>query len=291
MASVNEYKDITDFPAQHFLQVNNCGIRKDIKQDFTILRSKGRKDYYFLYLQSGWVTVDYKGTMIRLEAGKCLYYPPHVRHLYTFYCVGNPVAYYVHFTGPAAEESMAELDPHDDMIYEIRDRTTFESLFHRLRNIYFTHRVYGERKKPMSFPEINGVLLELIDILIRSNSPQGAWNPSEIMMAAAYIREHFQEEIDLEKCAANAHLSLSRFSHTFTEKIGISPHKFILSLRIDAAKEFLLYSSLNVNEVSETVGFPDSSYFSRLFRKYTGVSPSDYRKAGPSVSPPAQQKP
>lgn len=277
MKIIREYKDITDFPAQHFLQVNNCGVRRDIKQEFTILRSRGRKDHYLLYIQEGYVTVESGDKTVKLDAGKCLYYPPCVRHLYTFSPIGNPVAWYVHFTGCAAYESMALLEPHDDMIYQIANRTIFEGLFHRLQYTYNTNRIYGVEKAPMSFPEINGILLELIDVLIRSGNAKEPWNSSEIMIAAAYIREHFHEEVDLKDCAANAHLSMSRFTHLFSEKMGISPRRFILSLRIDAAKELLLYSSLNVNEVSENVGFSDPSYFSRIFRKYAGVSPSIYR--------------
>lgn len=60
--------------------------------------------------------------------------------------------------------------------------------------------------------------------------------------------------------------------------MNVSPYKFILSLRIDEAKELLLFSSMSINEISEQIGFADSSYFSRIFRKYTGCSPSDWRK-------------
>lgn len=291
MEHIREYKDITDFPPQKCLQINNCGQRRDLKQDITILRPRGRKDYYFLYVQSGWIIMEYGQKNIHIEAGKCLYYPPNVRQLYSLPAEGNPVTYYVHFTGPAADEAMSLLPPHDNNVYNIIDQTLFESLFHRLLYAYNSHRIYSERKNPISYPGINGILLEIIDVMLRGNSPSEGKIPSEIMKTSAHIREHFQEDIDLEECASNAHLSMSRFTHLFTEKMGISPRKFILHLRIDTAKELLLYSTLNVNEIAENVGFAEPSYFSRLFHKYTGVSPSDYRKKGhgaASVSQPRQ---
>ena len=59
--------------------------------------------------------------------------------------------------------------------------------------------------------------------------------------------------------------------------MSVSPYKFILSMRMDEAKELLLFSSMSINEISEQIGFTDSSYFSRIFRKYTGYSPTSWR--------------
>lgn len=278
MIGFNEYKDITDFPAQYYLQINNCGCRKEVTQDFTIFRPYGRKDHYLLYLQSGSVQVEFGNDSILLTEGKCLYYPPSVRQLYSFFAKDPPVAYYVHFTGDAAVESMALLNPREDMIYEIQERTIFENLFRRLFLLYNSHRIFGEPKQPICFPEINGVLLELLDILIRSSKPAKKHHPSEIMVASSYILEHYQENIDLAECAAKVHMSLSRFSHLFTENMGISPYRFILLLRIDNAKELLLYSNASIREVAESTGFSDATYFSRLFHKYVGVSPQSFRK-------------
>ena len=61
------------------------------------------------------------------------------------------------------------------------------------------------------------------------------------------------------------------------KSLAYHPHKYLLSLRIDKAKELLSYSSMNIAEISVSVGFPDSLYFSRLFRRYTGYSPMNYR--------------
>ena len=278
MEHIKEYIDLTDFPAQKCLQINNCGRRHIAKQDITILRSKGRGDYNLLYVQSGWITVEFEGRVHRLEAGKCIIYPPGVRQLYSLLTEGNPVAYYAFFVGKAADEAMALLETRRDMIYEIAERTVFEGLFHQLVYTYNTYRVYGVPKKPIWTPAANGILLQLIDILIRSSTPKPNRSQTDILMASAYIQEHYHEPLNLKECAASMHLSLSRFAHLFTDTMGISPHKFILHLRLDAAKELLAYSSMSIGEISESVGFSDPAYFSRLFRKTTGISPTEYRK-------------
>lgn len=81
----------------------------------------------------------------------------------------------------------------------------------------------------------------------------------------------------MEKYAEIAHLSLGRFSHLFTKKTGMSPLKYVLSLRIEEAKELLMYSSMSISEVAVSIGIAEPSYFSRIFRKYVGLSPTEYR--------------
>ena len=66
-------------------------------------------------------------------------------------------------------------------------------------------------------------------------------------------------------------------AHLFKKEVGISPHKYITDVRIRQAKYLLEYSDLNINEVSVSVGFEDALYFSRMFKKYTGVSPQKYK--------------
>ncbi len=125
--------------------------------------------------------------------------------------------------------------------------------------------------------EENGLLLQIIALLARSAEAQPQHSKSDILFAASYMREHFHEPLDIKTCADLLHISVSWFSHLFTQVIGVSPHKYLLSLRIDKAKELLSYSSMNIAEISASVGFPDSLYFSRLFRRYTGYSPMNYR--------------
>ena len=83
--------------------------------------------------------------------------------------------------------------------------------------------------------------------------------------------------ITLEECARTVQLSVGRFGHLFTEYYGISPHRFLLSLRLDEARDLLINSGMSINRVAEKTGFLDPCYFSRLFKKYTGLTPKEYR--------------
>jgi len=60
--------------------------------------------------------------------------------------------------------------------------------------------------------------------------------------------------------------------------VGYSPHAYLIKVRLERAKELLITTSFNVSEISFAVGYENPLYFSRMFKKYTGVSPANYKK-------------
>lgn len=82
----------------------------------------------------------------------------------------------------------------------------------------------------------------------------------------------------LDEVVKASGLSKSRFIHLFKDLTGASPWKYILSLKVERAKELLAEEHLSVRDIAETLGFTDQLYFSRLFKKHTGLSPMAFRK-------------
>ena len=78
-------------------------------------------------------------------------------------------------------------------------------------------------------------------------------------------------------------MSVNWFIHSFKSVMKVPPMQYIVSLRIAAAKGYLENSNKNIAEISATVGYDNALYFSRLFKKYTGLTPSEYRKRGKSL--------
>ena len=79
--------------------------------------------------------------------------------------------------------------------------------------------------------------------------------------------------------AAKCNVSEVYFRKLFTRHFGISPKQFIIDLRIQKAKQLLAEGAWSVSVVSETCGFSNPYHFCRLFKKRTGITPSEYRKA------------
>jgi transcriptional regulator GlxA family with amidase domain len=74
------------------------------------------------------------------------------------------------------------------------------------------------------------------------------------------------------------HLSVSRYCFLFKRRFGVSPQKYILELRISTAKELLTSTDLPIKEIGSACGYADPHFFSRIFCKSCGVSPTEYRR-------------
>lgn len=93
-----------------------------------------------------------------------------------------------------------------------------------------------------------------------------------------YMEEHYKERITLEKMAEELHANKSYLSRLYKERTGINISDAILKRKVDAAKEYLSCTDLKVFEISEKVGFEDTGYFSKVFKKYTGQSPKEFKQ-------------
>lgn len=83
--------------------------------------------------------------------------------------------------------------------------------------------------------------------------------------------------VTVDELAAHAHLSVSRFSHLFTEVVGASPNQRIVAARMESARALLETSDLSVADIARRCGYPNQYYFSRVFRARFGSSPRTYR--------------
>lgn len=96
--------------------------------------------------------------------------------------------------------------------------------------------------------------------------------------AIHYMRENVRKRITLKQVADYVGYSTSHFSAKFQAKTGYSPLNYHIHLKIQEACHYLDFSDMKINQISMLVGFDDPFYFTRLFGKTMGSSPSDYRK-------------
>ena len=100
-----------------------------------------------------------------------------------------------------------------------------------------------------------------------------------ISLAMDFMEKNYTDPITIETLAKKIHMSESNFRHKFKFITGLSPIHFLIRLRIEKATELILNNSeLNVTEIAMKVGFDDSAYFSRQFKKIIGVAPLEYIK-------------
>lgn len=99
-----------------------------------------------------------------------------------------------------------------------------------------------------------------------------------IRKAKQFINENYMRQIALEEVAEAIELSPAYFSTVFKKEIGINFSDYLISCRIEAAKEKLKNGNLPVNLIAEEVGYVDAKYFSKTFYKLVGLKPTEYRK-------------
>lgn len=102
--------------------------------------------------------------------------------------------------------------------------------------------------------------------------------PTGIKVMKEFIHEHFCENITLDTIASSAFLSSSYASRLFKKEMNISIMDYVLQLRMNEARKLLKDSDLQIDEISDKIGYTDSSYFTKVFRKSEGVTPSQYRQ-------------
>jgi len=109
-----------------------------------------------------------------------------------------------------------------------------------------------------------------------SNQP----SPDITSTLKSYILNNHNEDIKLNAIASTMHYSLSYLTKAFSQQYGCSPLKYLISVRIQNAQQLLKHNpDLTIRQVGEAVGYPEPGYFSRVFKKQTGLSPLEYRSS------------
>ena len=108
-------------------------------------------------------------------------------------------------------------------------------------------------------------------------------NKDVIFKSIDYISKNYMKKITLEDVAAHVYLSPSYFSKIFKEEMDVNFNAYLNYVRIEMSKKLLLDPSISMVEVSNLVGFEDQSYFSKVFKKMTGLNPKKYRESRGSI--------
>lgn len=122
---------------------------------------------------------------------------------------------------------------------------------------------------------LSSACTELLAELLEKKSEQQLL---PINKAKEYIEHHYSQPISLESVAEYVDLSPVYFSGLFKKSTGCNFIDYLTDIRLEAAKKLLKSSRYSIQEISSAVGYSDSKYFMKLFKKITGIKPSDYRK-------------
>lgn len=144
-------------------------------------------------------------------------------------------------------------------------------------NIISLHNMIS---KSENINELNDLLKEVsLSITAKINNYNNKSIKLILRNALEYIHQHYSEQLTLNDVAEHVYVSPSYLSRMFKKELGKNFVDYLNGLRIEKAKELLMDPKYKTYEVAEIVGIPDAHYFSRLFKKYEGLSPTEYRDA------------
>lgn len=271
----NTTKDIKDKSKP--LIVTSCGTYKlYTKPKLPTWRPRGRLDFQLLYIASGKAHFHFDGKEQIVTAGHMVLYRPKEAQKYEYYGEDQTEVYWVHFTGGNVTNILRSYGLTDDKhVFYCGSGLDYQNLFRTMINELQMCRENFAEMLEMYLRQIFIMLHRYFLTSLKTNNSRVA---EEIDKATLYFNEHYNENINIDEYAQNNHVSVSWFIRNFKQCTGSTPMQYILSKRIYNAEILLHDSSYNLTEISEIIGYDNPLYFSRIFKKVKGLSPSEYRK-------------
>lgn len=232
----------------------------------------GVRDHFLLhYILSGSGSYKIGTRTFVLRAGQAFLAYPDTP---IYYCAdqNDPWEYYwVGFSGPAASLLIAQTP--FDREHPVITLESGENLRRGLLDIY--------KARGGDYPSavrMAGYLQAALAVLMQGNIQRTEENLSDYARrGASFIHQNYSASIGVEDTARQVGVSRSHLYRAFQTEFGCSPSEYLTRYRIQRAKQLLSHSDLSINVVAASVGYEDSLYFSRVFSRETGQSPTAYR--------------
>ena len=239
-------------------------------------RPRGRLDWQILYIASGKAHFYFNGVEHIVTAGNMVIYRPKEEQRYYYYGTDHTEVYWVHFTGSNVKNIIRSYGISDDMhIIHTGTSLEYKRLFTQMIQELKLCKEDYEELLLCYFTHLLIMIHRLMNIKPKSKTHALM---EEMNAAVRYFHENYNKPICIEDYAEQHHMSVSWFIRNFKEYTEMTPTQYLLSLRISNAQTLLETTNYNVTEISDIVGYDNPLYFSRIFKKQSGLSPSEFRK-------------
>lgn len=182
----------------------------------------------------------------------------------------------------SSENFLGLTPPYSDYLYRQLSHYQTRITHTSQKNLHTLRRAFQLLSSGDIHSHLSGysLFLEFITDNFCEDSTPVTEEDSHIDLTAAtnYIHSHLTENPTLESISGQCGMSPARFHTIFKEQMGITPHAYIMNLKIDTAKILLKDPSNTITNVAFQLNFSSSNHFSSVFRKYTGFTPTQYRK-------------
>lgn len=248
----------------------------DISSETNFKSHTSRSDYYLIYVSEGVYNLATMLGSFSIKKNEFVIFSPdqtfynhHIDHQYLHY-------HFLHFTGYGVSELLKSLELSTDKIYKSnKTSTAIVDLFNKVADEF---RLYDTFYQTAATARVYLLLTRL------SRSTSNPFQRQKLRSSLLYINENLSSDLYVETLAKIENMSVQHYRQVFKEYTGLSPNEYIISERLALAREMLSHTTYSVFKISQQCGYPDSLYFSRVFKHRLGVSPLAYRKANSQIS-------
>jgi len=257
-------------------------------------------DHELVLMLSGTASIAIGGQTLNVEPGSLLCIPPFTPHSFQAAASSSHVAVHFDFCtfGPDVLDEADGREPYEIVWPGGRTPPTATSLApghwieQTLRDIVERH---ADEADPLSAIEASCRLARILAQMLRWGDPTieasgvvSRVNQDRMARVLAHIAANLASPLTIEELTLIADIARSRFVTLFREATGDSPQQYIQQRRIAEARRLLADPTLQIKQIAAMTGFDDRFYFSKVFRRVDGLTPTQYRAAvllGHSVTP------
>lgn len=242
------------------------------------MQRESHDDYLMIYCLEGKGRFSASNSESTLTIGDLLIVPAGLSHQYAADPNDPWTIYWTHFEGlRAADFTLHTGIPRSDGGYQIHQVGVHAQLISDFEALMEARNSVQELASHIYAANQLRQILSHIALLRPTESIKGQRETAELERVHSLMRSHLHEKLDLDTLAAAVNLSKFHFVKRYRELSGTTPINRFIQLKIERACHLLDTTDKEIKEVAYAVGYDDAYYFSRIFRKQLGISPSQYR--------------
>ena len=262
---------------QYDIAINCCG-RYELthNETFKTNRPNGRVDFQLFYIARGKGLFKLNGKEQVVTEGHLVLYYPGEEQLYSYSNDDLPIIYWIHFSGYDTFSILNENNLSNGSIYYVGLHSELTLIFDKIitelnlarTNFFQICNLYVKELITLS----SRYLLEASNTKYQKNDM--------LEQAIKYFNENSNQLISVKEYADQNNISCCWFIRNFKSYTGTTPMQYITNIRMNKAKSLLSNGDLSINQVASIIGYENALYFSRIFKKYVGVSPKNFTIQG-----------
>lgn len=265
-------RELALHPLTKSLYINGLGLYPNASEHR--MERRLHEDYLLMYCNAGSGRVETDNNTHQVNAGDLVLLPKGIPHRYESHPDTPWTLRWVHFDGNHALDYIGNINqPDNRVVIAIGQHPKLINDFDAM----FSVRDTGYSMKALIHAcQVLKQTLSYLALLTGSRAQQ-ARQPVDLEATQALMMSRLGEQLGLDELAAASHLSRYHFAKRYKELTGYAPIQHFIHMKMERACYLLDIGNQSVGAVAAQLGYDDPHYFSRLFRKVTGLSPSEYR--------------